>query len=249
MYSNLVPFETILEAIKDDTGMTVLDNHLPKIRRLIYRCEKDIGFGGTTFLKRIKYSALDGSIITGGDQYKIKLPEDLLYLEDVGMCEEGICPNQYTIQNKYLFFCEDNQPEEFSLIYHALLCDPEGNPVVTENHMEAVVSGVCYYMYRSRRFNDKGSAQTYAQMERYYEDRVAEARGDDFFPTTAKEWSQAANLMQMSSKDILLYDPVDRCFCPVPESLNPFAIIEPEIAEIYSFQFDNILFKYKNFPN
>ena len=85
MHSTLVPFEEILEGIKDDTGMTNLSNHLPKIRRLIFRSERDIGFGGTTVLKRITYKVSDCSIITTGQQFKIKLPEDYLFIEEIGM--------------------------------------------------------------------------------------------------------------------------------------------------------------------
>lgn len=241
MYSTLVPFEEILEDIKDDTGITNLSNFLPKVRRLIFRAERDIGFGGTTVLKRIQYKVSDGSIITSGDQYKIQVPEDLLSFEEVGMCNEGICPGDYVIQNKYMFFCGKKKPDSFTLIYYALICDPEGNPVVTENHREAVVSGVSMYMYRQRRFKDKGNNNTYQAMEKYYHDRIAEARGDDFFPTSPSEWSKAASLMQMSSRDIMLYNPKEKCFCVVPMSDNPFATKKENEFEIYSFQFENIL--------
>lgn len=241
MYSTLVPFEEILEGIKDDTGITNITNFLPKIRRLVFRAERDIGFGGSTVLKKIKYKVSDGSIITSGDQYKIKIPKDLIFIEEVGMCNEGVCPGDYVIQNNYLFFCKSNKIQEFSFIYYALICDPEGNPIVPENHREAVISGVCMYMYRTRRFSDKGNGNTYQQMENYYHDRIAEARGDDFMPTTAEEWRKAASMMQMSSRDIMMYDNERACFCVVPESTNPFAKAELTNKGIFSFQFDNLL--------
>lgn len=218
MYSNIVPFRTIIEGIKDDTGITNLSNFYPKIRRLIYRVEKDIGFGSTVILKRMTFSVLNNTINVINGKYSIRLPEDILYLEEVGMCSEGICPGDYTVQGNYLFFCKPVQ--KFSLIYYTMLCDGEGNPVVSENHMEAVISGVSYYMYRPRRWADKGNANTYKMLEEYYEDRVGEARGDDVMPSTESEWNQIAKIMNMSSRDLMMYSPKDRCFCCIPESDN-----------------------------
>lgn len=218
MYSKLIPFETIVEGIKDDTGITNIRNLYQRIRRLIFRCERDIGWGRSLLLKRITYSIENETIITDGEEYRVRLPEDIVFVEEVGMCKEGLCPGDYHIQGNWIFLCKPI--EKFSFIYYALYCDGEGNPAVPLNHLEAVITGVTHYLYRPKRFNDKGSASTYKEMKNEYEDRCAEARGDDAIPDTAKEWSKISNLLNMSSTDILFYSESERCWCCLPESLN-----------------------------
>ncbi len=227
MYSNIVPFENILERIKDDTGITSLRNLLPKIRRLIYRVEHEIGYGGSVLLRRVKYSVEAGTILFDGYQYKLKLPNDVVHLEAIGMCQEDqVCPGDYRIQGNWMFFCKGHKITGFSLLYYTLLTDGEGNPVTTENHFEAVASGVSMYLYRAKRFNDKGSRATYKDMEEYYHDRIGEARGDDFWPSTIEEWSRAASMLRWSSRDTLLYSETERCFCEVPESILT-SVVDP----------------------
>lgn len=242
MYSNVVPFETVLEGIKDETGITNLRNLLPKIRRLIYRAEKDIGFGSTVLLKRIKYTTVDNSIIvtgTGEDAvYKVKLPTDILYMEEVGSCYEGLCSGDYRIQGNYMFLCRPI--EEFSFIYYTLLCDGNGNPVVSENHLEAVIAGVSYWLYKPMYRNGKGSRAVFKDLEQFYHDRIGEAIGDDLMPSTQKEWSKIADLFKMSHRDILLFSERDRCFCCVPESKN---LMVPENSNqeiVYYWQFNDL---------
>jgi hypothetical protein len=221
MHSNFVPFEEIVELVKDDTGIENLKNLYPKLRRFIYRAEKDIGFGGSTILKRVKYSVEDGSILFDGDQYKLRLPEDYMYLEDVGMCHEGVCPGDYKLQGNWMFFCKSKKIESFSFIYYTLLKDGEGNPVTTENHSEAVVAGIVYWLYKARRFKDKGQFGQMRYYEEYYHDRISEARGDDATPNTAREWAKLAQYMNMSNREVMLYSEDENCFCAIPESAVP----------------------------
>jgi hypothetical protein len=241
MYSNLVPFESILESIKDETGIKNLSNLYPKIRRLIVRAEKDIGYGGSVILKRMKYSVAKGSIIFSNGIYKLRLPEDIINIESVGMCKEGICPGDYTIQGNYMFFCEGKNITEFSLIYYTMLFDGNGNPAITENHAEAVTAAVSYWLYKQRRFRDKGSAQHFQYLENYYHDRIAEARGMDIMPNTPEEWSQAASILKMSSSEIFFLSETEKCFCDIDLTENPNDMVtETSDNPIYSFQFDNI---------
>jgi len=177
MYSKHILFEEIIEGVKDDTGIENLSNLYPKIRRLIYRCEQDIGFGNSLILKLKKYSTAAGTIVNS----RIKLPENIVQIESFGMCQEGICPGDYRIQGNYLFFCKP--VSEFSFIYYTILCDGEGNPMVTQNHKEAVISGLSYYMYKPRVYNGNDGSVSYLKtLEKYYHDRIGEARGDDAMP-------------------------------------------------------------------
>jgi hypothetical protein len=253
MYSNLVPFENVVEAVRDETGITILRNKYPHIRRLMYRVERDIGFGGTAVLKRVKYSVAGGSIIFDGSIYKALLPEDLLKLEAIGMCAEGVCPGDYRISGNWLFFCKDKKIEEFNLIYYTLLCDGEGNPVTTENHMEAITSGITYWLYKQKMFNNKGHFQMLRYYEQYYHDRIGDSRAQDIMPNSMEEWAKAANIMKMSSRDAILYLKDTRCFCSVPEAINMNdndntdpdnggggSSSNENVSAIYSFQFNSL---------
>ena len=224
MYSNFVAFESILDIVKDDTGITILKNDYPKIRRLMYRAEKDIGYGGSVMLKRVKYSIEAGSILYDGKNYKARIPENVIRLEAIGMCAEGVCPGDYRIQGNWIFFCDGGTRDSFNLLYYTLIHDGEGNPVTTENHSEAVAAGISYWLYKARVFNKKANANMLQYYENYYHDRIGEARGDDIWPETQEEWSKMARILQWSSRDVLIYSEKDRCFCEVPE----------EIAEIYA---------------
>jgi len=230
MFSGLTPFQSIIELVKDDTGIEITKNLYPKIRRFIYRAEKDIGFGGTTILKRVKYSVTAGTIIQTEKNAKLRLPPDILYLEAIGTCSEGVCPGDYQIQGDWLFFRGTFVPEGFNLVYYALLSDGEGNPVTTENHSEAVVAGIVYWLYKASVFRNKGSNSLLAYYENYYHDRIGEARGDDAMPSTDAEWTKLAQLMNMSSKDVLLYSESGGCFGAIPEDTLP--VYDPDTGEL-----------------
>lgn len=231
MYSKHILFEEIVEGVKDDTGIENLSNLYPKIRRLIYRCEQDIGFGNSLVLKKITYSEADGTI----DCKRAKLPDDIVKIESFGMCQEGLCPGDYKIQGNYIFLCKPIS--SFSFIYYTMLCDGEGNPMVTQNHKEAVVSGVSYYMYKPRVYNGNDGSQSHLQtLERYYHDRVGEARGDDAMPSTKEEWSNLANILKRSYSQTLIYDNTKECYCCIEDSSK----IEKNPLINY-WQFDNTL--------
>lgn len=246
MYSALVPFENIVDAVKDSTGIQNLRNLYPKIRRLVYRAEKEIGFGGALVLKKIVYSTSDNTIVNN----KAKLPDDLMYIESVGMCKEGLCPKDYKLQGNWMFLCRPI--EKFTLIYYTLLCDGEGNPIITENHFEAVVAGLTYFMYAPKIFNNEGSMSVYKELQKYYDDRIGEARGDDVFPTTPEEWSQIAQTLKMSYRDILIYSPEKKCFCCIDQSENEqvISIDGPGTDTLsYHWQYDDFEFDINDAPD
>lgn len=247
MYSNLVPFEQIVQQVKDDTGIKNLQNLYPKIRRLVFRVERDIGYGANAVLKRIKYSTADKTLLYDGNHYKIRLPEDIIALEKVGMCCEGVCPGMYLIQGNWLFFNKGVSLTEFTLIYYTLLCDGNGNPVTTENHMEAVSAGVSYFLYKPLRFANKGHRATFKDLEYEYYDRIGEAKGDDVWPDTMEEWAAISATMKMSSMDARISLGMNKGFDAVPESVNTNTM-EPGTGDsgdtttnqIHSFQFSNL---------
>lgn len=240
MFSNIVPFSTILESIKDDTGIVNIQPLVPKIRRLIYRIQRDIGFGGAVILKKKTYRISDQTIIENEGNFFARLPEDLMFFDEVGTCKDGLCPSDYIIQGNNIFLCK--KIDQFSIIYYSILLDGEGNPVTTLNHMEAVISGVAYYMYKARRFSDKGNANTLYQMETYYEDRVGEARGDDAMPSTRREWDQLARILNSSSRDFLIFDNDKSCFCSLPDEISETDEVDKnKPKDIFYWQFHDLM--------
>lgn len=238
MISGLVSFEEIVEAVKDETGISNLRNIYPRIRRFIYRAERDIGFGGTLLLKKKVYTPSNGGLIYHGDSWKIKLPDDFLYLEEFGMCQEGLCPGQYQIQGNWVFI--NGRRDSVTILYYTLVCDGEGNPLVSENHFEAVVAGIVYGLYKPRRFQDKGGIQAYRDYQDFYHERIREARGDDNMPNTSNEWSKIGGLMKMSSSDALIYLESRRCFETMSNvGLNTSEPM-PGGKSFYFFQFDDV---------
>lgn len=214
MYSKIIPFENIIDGIKDETGIQNLRNLYPMIRRFIYRAERDIGFGYGLLLKKIDYKKSDGTIL----DFKIRLPEDLIKIEEVGTSSQGFCPDDYRHQGNFLFLCRDI--DEFSLIYYAMLCDGEGNPAITENHFEAVLAGVKYFMYQPKMWNNEGSINFYKQLELFYYERIGEAIGNDVMPSTDREWSDISKYLKMSYRDMLIYSDHTKSYDCIPLSVN-----------------------------
>lgn len=241
MYSNIVPFTEVVDAIKDSTNITNLRNLYPQIRRLVYRAEKEIGYGGSLIMKRIVYRTSDGTIfVDSNNNYKAKLPEDLIKIEEVGTCFEGLCPKDYRHQGNYLFLCR--AIEEFSLIYYSLMCDGEGNPIVTENHFEAVVAGVRFFMYQPKIWNGEGNMNVYKDLEIYYENRIGEAIGWDVFPTTKKEWSRISEMLRMSQRDMIIYSEKVGCYQCFPESENKTSITNDPLNDmVYFWQYEDLV--------
>ena len=134
MYSQLVPFQEVINAVKDGTGFRQITNLYPQIRRLINRIPADLGYGSSLIMKKVTYSTELGNILVDayGNQ-RIRMPDDLIKIESYGTCELGLCPGSYNIQGNYLFLC--SEVEEFKLVYYALLCDGSGNPAISENHL------------------------------------------------------------------------------------------------------------------
>lgn len=251
MYSKLIPFENIVDSVSDATGIQNLRNHYPKIRRFIHRSTKDIGFGGSLILKRILYQTSDGTIVEDSNgKQRFRLPSDLVRIEEVGMCQDGICPEDYNIQGNYGFLCRE--VDSFHLIYYALLCDGSGNPAVSENHEEAVIAGILWRMYQPKVWNREGDRATYLDLGREYEDRCAEARGMDAFPTTAKEWAEIGQKLRMSYRDVLIYDSDEQCYCCLPLSYNNEVIdslIDNTDDMVYYWQYTDLSKDITDAPN
>lgn len=240
MYSPLVPFQQVIDAIKDATGFTNVRNIYPKLRRFINRIHNDLGYGSALLLKRVPFSVEAGSILVDAfGNKKIRLPDDLVRLEAIGTCENGLCPNQYNIQGNYLFLCDKNIVE-FKLVYYALLCDGFGNPTVSENNFEAVVAGIEFMLYKPKMWDKSGNASFYQKLEKDFNDRCGEAIGNEVFPDTADEWAKIAGVLNMSRRDVLIYSLEENCYCCITESEYDASENPNTNSVVYYWQFEDL---------
>lgn len=240
MYSKIVPFQNIVDGVFDETNISNLRNLYPTLRRLVYRVERDIGFGYGLLIKKVRYSTSDNTI----SENRLRLPEDLIKIESFGTCENGLCPNSYNHQGNYIFLNPNANIKEFDLVYYTMQMDGEGNPCVTENHFDCVVAGIKYYLYQPKLWNNEGNLNYGRELKQYYFDRIGESIGNDVMPGTAEEWAQIAGHLRMSYKDVLIYDNHKKCYEIVPDVSNG-EVQDPEGGDpsnqfVYDWQYTDL---------
>jgi hypothetical protein len=135
------------------------------------------------------------------------------------MCQDQkVCPDDYRLQGNWMFFCKGKQIRELNLLYYTLLHDGEGNPVITDNHSEAVSAGISYFLLKQGAFRGKVAGGMLREYKDEYYDRLGEARGDDAWPNTVEEWEKLGLILNRSYRDTLIYSKIKRCFCEVSEA-------------------------------
>lgn len=213
MISGPVSFDEIVQSVKDGTGIQNMRPLYDRIRRLIFRAEREIGYGGSVVLKRCKFTLN----VNGFNGRYCKFPEDMIELEGVGSSTAGkFAPYHYNqIVNGISF---RDQQQEVVILYWGLACDGWGNPITTRNHEEAVVAYIIWKLYDAKRFVDNGSA---VQSREYKNDWISlclEARGDDAWPTL-DEWDELSLLGYADRRGLIQYPVAAYSYCD--ESLIP----------------------------
>ena len=138
MISGLVPFEEIVESVKDDTGIENLRPWYEKITRLLFRAEREIGYGGSVILKKVIYK----NPANYNGKY-FPYPTDFIELEGIGIKCSPVCSSTYTKTSDGIRF-KETQTEDVVLLYWGIFCDGYGRPVTTRNHQEAVVAYIVW---------------------------------------------------------------------------------------------------------
>ena len=184
MISGVVPFEEIVESIKDVTGYENMRPLRDKIRRFIFKAEEDIGAGGLIIRKLKQYTDVDGNY----DLTDIILPEDFIGEYSYGALTAGV------INGKILTLYDTPGPTEIDVKYMGFLLDDRGNPYTTRNHLDAVVAYSVWRLYSSRYFLGKGNLNQYREYKIEFEDYCLGARGNDAFPTEA-DWVDIGKIM------------------------------------------------------
>lgn len=243
MISGAVPFENIVESVKDETGIANMRPLYDKIRRLIFRAEREIGYGGSIILKRCLYK----KDVRGYDGRYIKYPEDMIEFEGVGCPEQGKFTTQcYAVSAEGVRFRDVKK--EAVLLYWGLACDGWGNPITTRNHEEAVVAYIIWKLYAPLRFQNKGNNNTFKEYEMSFVSLAMESRGDDAFPTL-EEFDQLALLSYSDRRGLIQrptasYSYCDDGFLPSccsSSSDGPGPGPEPETIKVHYWQFDNVV--------
>jgi len=219
MISGVVPFEEIVQSVKDETGIENIRPLYEKIRRLIFRAEREIGYGGTVEIMKKTYpvpSNIDSSI----NKY-FKFPEDLIEFEGIGQncCKVPSC--KYTAAAEGVRF-KEHQTKPIVVLYWGIKTDDNGYPIVTRNHEEAVVAFIVWKLYSQRIFLGIGNMNAKKDYEQSFISLLLEARGDDAFPTI-EQWEDLGKLSYVDRR-LLIDEPVhtfDYCAEVIDENENP----------------------------
>lgn len=238
MISGIVPFEEIVQSIKDETGIENANPFYEKFRRLMFRAEREIGYGGTVVLMKKIYT-IEG--VTNSDpnfgKY-FKFPEDLIEFEGIGQCCSQVASCHYSATTEGIRF-RKKQQKNIVLLYWGIKTDDNGYPMVTRNHEEAVIAFIVWKMYSQRIFLGIGNMNASMDYKENFNMHLLEARGDDAFPTL-EQWN-SLGVLSYTDRRLLLDEPVHSYnYCD--DSLSGDST-EPEETEnmlVYYWQLTNV---------
>lgn len=200
MISGTVPFEELVQSIKDETGIENLRPLYERIKRFIFRGEREIGYGGSVSLKKKTYK-----ITTDYNGKYFPFPEDLIEFEGIGQSNILFHGCNYTATTEGIRF-KTTQTKNVVLLYWAIDVDDQGYPKVTRNHEEAVIAFIIWKLYTSRVFLGIGNMNAKQDYKQEFTFALLEARGDDAFPTL-EQWDDLGAL-SYTDRRILLEETV-----------------------------------------
>jgi hypothetical protein len=234
MNAGFTSFEQIIEGIKTETGITNLMNRYNQVRELILRAETEINpYSGFLIKKKMLLFKQNGIF----DGSSIKKPFDFVSVDKVGSCEDGLCEGSYFETESHIVICDKDIKKKESIVYTywALHFDRNGNPMVTNNHKEAVIAFIIWKLYSSKVFMGNGNRAVKLDYQREFEERLHEARGEDFM-TTNMNPIYLSNMM--SGYEMYLESKRDICLCSssciTSEEENPDETLH--IMNVYYWQ-------------
>lgn len=233
MISGIVPFYEIVESVKDETSISNIRPYYDKIRRLIFRAEREIGYGGSVILKKVTYKA--------DIPFKyLKFPEDFIEFEGIGIKCHRVCQSRYTSTSEGIRFKEE-QKDPVVLLYWSIAVDDEGYPMVTRNHEEAVVAYIVWKLYSPKIFLGIGNMNAAFDYRKNFENLLLESRGDDAFPTL-EEWNELGTL-SYTDRRILIDFPVQAYdYCVDRGEVVDTGTTEPPLlVNVFYWQLDSLI--------
>jgi hypothetical protein len=227
MISGIVPFEEIVQSIKDETGIENIRPFYEKIRRLIFRAEREIGYGGSVELMKKTYVIAGVSNIDPNFGKFFKFPEDLIELEGIGQDCQPVIEYKYRPTSEGIRF-KEKQTVDTVLLYWGLKTDDNGYPMVTRNHEEAVISFILWKLYSAKIFLGIGNMNAAQDYKMTFNLALAEARGDDAFPTL-EQWNTLGQLSYTDRRTLIDQDVHSYDYCAEYEDEISEPILEKMI--------------------
>lgn len=237
MISGLYSFSQILEDVILETGQTNLRNRIPEMRNLVARAEREINpYAGLLLRKKMIYYVGNGNF---NGKY-IKKPKDYVFSDKIGCCEDGLCDGSYEENVSHIIICDNKVRTEITFSYWGLQSDGQGNPVTTYNHADAVVAYIIWKLYSPKVFMGEGSLNVKMELEKQFEERCGEARGEDMFPSETS-MNNIYKTSSWSSLEMNKKTEYDRCIscdnCIVAVGDNP--IVTSENIKVYYWQLNS----------
>ena len=132
--------------------------------------------------------------------------------------------------------------DKIVMTYYSMQHDPNGNPITTRNHKEAVVAYIVWKLYSPKVFMGIGNANVVVMYERSFEERAGEARGEDFMSGDAINKmaiinSLSARELQMIGSD---YCEATTCMRELSDYIEP---VPEEDPKIYYWQYNDLVSK------
>lgn len=177
MNNGYVTFNDIVISLSHSLGRNNLRNDFPIIKRMIVDAEHEINPHAALLVKkRMTYHKGNGNF----DGRNIVKPKDFFKIDEIGCCNDGLCPGQYLIQPTFIMLCDGKKRDKVTFTYYGVACDGTGNPFTSVNHKEAVLAYLEYMFYKPLMNSGKGNMNYYMTLKREWEDRCMESRGEDF---------------------------------------------------------------------
>ena len=248
MISALVPFEEIIETVKDQTGIANATPLLEKFRRFAFKAERELGYSGAVVLKKIIYVR----DITNFDGIRIWMPID--WLEFYTIVDEfgEVDIKSYIISGNYLHFTDNIVRESVQLYYYGLMCDGFGNPCITRNHEQAVVDYIKWRIKSPLAFLGKRAERNDEKSyEQDWKDSRDAAIGNDVWPSNEQDWTWLSTIGNMSTKDSMIYYLYDEVpnLCAL-EAQTECSLRPTEITmKAYIWQYENLITNIADGPN
>ena len=201
MISGIVLFEEIVQSIKDETGIENIRPFYEKIRRLMFRAEREIGYGGSVELMKKTY-VIDGVSNSDPNFGKFfKFPQDLIELEGIGQKCQPVVEHKYRPTSEGIRF-KEKQTIDTVILYWGIKTDDQGYPMITRNHEEAVISFILWKLYSAKIFLGIGNMNAAQDYKMSFHSALGEARGDDAFPTL-EQWNALGQLSYTDRRTLI----------------------------------------------
>jgi len=239
MNGKYVTFDDIVLELSSVLGLNNLHNQLPVIKRYIVNAEKEINpYKSLLVKKRMTYHKGNGNF----DGKNIVLPKDFNKIDTVGSCKDGLCSGAYIETPTFIVLCDGKKRDKITFTYFGIACDGTGNPFIVANHKEAVIAYIEYMFYRPNMNKGTGNMNYYITLQRNWEDRCMEARGEDFMEEIVENLDQVSMFSNSSIYDLSMQERLekqDSCECQACFVID-FDDNEYMNKKVYFWQFSQI---------